>query len=241
MAHAAWAKRTIARLSIIGQCQSQKVVAVHHFQATTAREASMTDDAAAVTWAQTIATAWLANCKASYLAAHTQDFTLLNVQSQVLERPANVDHRLTAVDNTPTGGVVGTIGANAEDMVSAVVLKWSTTLAGKSHRGRTYIGPLSATQMDAGLLVAGQVPLYTAVVTALLGQFGPAGAQVIDTRLTIYSRPYNKFEYGYVKGSGADRAWFWPEDYNGDATDVTAGAVDTVLRSQRRRQIGVGS
>jgi hypothetical protein len=59
--------------------------------------------------------------------------------------------------------------------------------------------------------------------------------------LTVYSRPYNHLDYGYVTGSGPNRVFFYPPDYAGNSTNIIGYSVDSILRSQRRREIGVGS
>src|SRR5262245_5609621 len=122
MAHGPWGARALARLSIIGSCQGQAIVGVHHFEAPGTVDIPPLSDAAAQSWADSIASDWNTNCKAAWLGAHTNDYTLLNLQSQVLERNGQINHVLTPTDRTPSSPVVGTIGAPADDMTTAIVL-----------------------------------------------------------------------------------------------------------------------
>ena len=86
-------------------------------------------------------------------------------------------------------------------------------------------------------------------VVALAGSTGSGKSSIFNAlagsnlafRLTIYSRPYNHLEYGYATGHNPSRTWYYPPDYDGDSTNVIAGTVDPTIRTQRRRQLGVGS
>ena len=241
MAHAAWSHRTLARLALLGTCQGQSIVSVYHFEATPVRDPTLTSDTIARQWADDVAEDWETNCKAAWLAIHTADYSLINIQSQVLQRPSQVDRALTPTDRTPGTPVVGAITGPVDDMTTAVVIKWRSDVAGKAHRGRTYVGPLSDAMADAGRLASGYVAGFTAYITVMQNRYTGASALFSDANLTIYSRPYNSGEYRYVKGSGPSMQIVIPPDYNGDSTNVIGGNVDLVLRTQRRRQLGVGS
>ena len=241
MVHGVWAHNTLMRLAILGVCQGQNVVGVHHMEATGTQEGVFTDDESRRSWADGIAADWNTNCKSAWLGAHTSDYTLLSLQSQVLERPTLYEHKLTPTDRTPSSPVVGTIGAPADDMTTSVVIKWRSTLAGKSHRGRSYIGPLSDTQSDQGRLVTAQTTLYTAYLNVMISRYTGASPLFVGANLTIYSRPYDTGDYQYVRRGPSGLEIVTPPDYAGNSTFVTNGALDSILRTQRRRQIGVGA
>ncbi len=241
MAHAPWGHNTLMRLAVQGVCQGQSIVAVHHFEAPGAVDSTLVTDALARSWAASVATDWHSNCKSAWLAPHTADYTLLNVQSQVLQRPGQRDHVLSPTDLTPTVPIVGGIAGTADDLTTAGVIRWRTDIAGKSHRGRTYIGPLGDVQTDVGRIATGSQAAFTAYATVMINRYTGASPIFTGANLTIYSRPYDSGEYRYVKGSGAAMEIVVPPDYDGNSTFVIGGSLDPVARTQRRRQIGVGS
>lgn len=242
MAHAAWSKRTICQLSIIGTAFGQQFVNVHHFEASGIDEATFSNDQAAQAAGQALATAWIGGQKDEYLGCVSTDYTMVMVRAQILERPNLREHRLTPVEIPSTGaGTGGQALGPSEDTSVCGVIRWRTPQAGKSHRGRNYFGPVPASWRNNGLLATAGVTALTAYRDAMIAAYGQTEPPLAGWALTIYSRPYDQGEYGYVKGSGAQREMHFPPDYNGNSTNVTLGAVDAVLRSQRRRQIGVGA
>jgi len=242
MVHAAWARNTICRLSLIGRCQGQTIVNVFHFEATTVHEATLGSDVVAQTSGATLATDWNTNLKTAYLAQLSSDYTLQTIRSQIVERPGQTDHILLATDNVTGLPGAGTSGAASDDMSTAVVIKWKSVLAGRHSRGRTYIGPVQEIISAAGL-VSSATP-FTAFKDAMITRYTGLGAGVVaGWNFTVYSRPYNAPHGAYtvrVPGSGLTVVNN-TTDYDGDSNFITSGKVDTILRTQRRRQIGVGS
>lgn len=228
-------------LTVIGQALSAQIVAVHHFQASAVMEGTLINDGLAQQEAEDLAVAWIAGQKAAYLACVASNYTMIMVRAQVIERPGNWRHRLTPTELSTSGTGTGNSASPASEAQTAAVLRWRTALAGKKFRGRTYLGPLPDGWQSAGQVAAGGQAAATAYKTAMLTAYGDAATPAPTWVLTIYSKPFNKGEYGYPKGQNPNREWFYPEEYAGAATNVTTGAVDPILRAQRRRQIGVGS
>lgn len=102
---------------------------------------------------------------------------------------------------------------------SAAVVTFRTPFRGRSFRGRNYIpGVTDAAQASAGVLSAGTVTGLLSAYTALAVVADAAGVDhVVASRVT----------------GGAPRT-------QGLTTPITAYSMDTPLRSQRRRQVGVG-
>lgn len=243
MVHGAWGFKTICQLSIIGTAFGVQVVNVHHFEASADDEADFTNDQVAQAAGLTLLNGWVTGVKDEYLGCVSTDYTMVSLRAQILERPGLVEHRLTPSE-VPTSGT-GTGGqalGTAEDAVVSGVIRWRTPQAGKSHRGRNYMGPLAQAWRENGRLSSAAVTALTAYKEAMVTAYGQT-SPIPRTSwcLTVYSRPYNEGEYGYVKGTGASRVMFFPPDYNGNSTNVTDGAIDPILRTQRRRQIGVGA
>ena len=235
---------SLAQLSLIGVCQGQAVVNVFHFTAPAATEAAFASDADRITWATALAADFRTNVRASWLAAHTLDYFLNVIRAQVLEVPGQVEHRLSAVDDTTGAPAVGTAASGADDMSTAIVVKWRTALASRKTRGRTYIGPVPETATDQGKIIGASA--YVGAINTWLTAFdryinGGAGV-VAGYQLVVYSRPYSAPAGAYtVRVGGVIQIRNDIANYDGKATSVLGHSVDTILRAQRRREIGVGS
>jgi hypothetical protein len=75
---------------------------------------------------------------------------------------------------------------------------------------------------------------------AQTARYKPTGAHD-SWNLTIYSRPYDNPHGDYVKRVGGTLTVVSKPDYAGNSNFVIAHSVDGILRSQRRRQVGVGA
>ena len=139
---------------------------------------------------------------------------------------------LEVIDVVPKTGatVISTYtrvaGANTSgDMLppqDAMVVSWRTGLAGRSFRGRTYLVGLDETNQNHGRIASGMMTLIAAFVTQMLAVFGPSGSNT-DWQFVVISRFNAKVKRATPIG-----------------TPVTDATTSDILRSQRRRQIGVG-
>src|SRR5918996_6155920 len=102
MVRGPWTHNTLVQLAVIGHCTTQQVVNVFHFEATGAEEALYTDDSLAQAGSLALAQDFNTNRMSDWLDLHTQDYVVDLLRAQVLERPANVGHRLSAVEEGPT-------------------------------------------------------------------------------------------------------------------------------------------
>jgi hypothetical protein len=236
-----WSHRTLWQMTLIGSAVGVQVVNTHHFEAATALNASITDDTLAIAEGGDLADDWLTSLKTAWLAAHGPDYTLNMVKVQCLERPGLFRHKLTPIERPQTTGNVGTAALSGAALSVAAVIRWRTPQAGKSHRGRTYVGPVPSNWLSAGLLNTTAAAAIATYGTAMVGRYGVGGSQYNVYGLTIYSRPYNEGEYAYPSRKGGIYHIEKPVDYAGNSTNVLASQLDSVLRSQRRREIGVGS
>lgn len=245
MVHAVWPMAaTVAQLSLVGQCQGQAIVNVLHFRAPAANEAAFTGDADRITWETGLTTDWRLNCRASWLAAHTNDYSLNEIRAQVLEVPGQFEHRLSAYSDTTGAPAAGTAGANSDDLTTAAVVKWRTLVASRHTRGRLYLGPLVDSASDLGKTVPanGQIIAIGTWLTAMQRYIGAGAGVVAGFEQIIYSRPYSAPHGAYTRRiGGVLTVMNAGTDYAGSYEPVTVGTLDTILRSQRRREIGVGS
>jgi hypothetical protein len=222
-------------------------VNVHHFEASAGTEATLLTDTLAQTYAANLGNDWRTNLQATWLAAHPNDYYLDTIRVQVLERPGNVNHRLVPQDITTGLPAVGTLAGPAGDLSGACVIKWKSVTAGRSHRGRTYLGPVPGGNIVAGALVAGQKTVCDNYITAMINRYTGAGAGAAAGYVfTIYSRPYSNTgvptpEYQYTRRGPTGISVQTPPDYNGQSSFILSGSTDTTARTQRRREVGVGS
>lgn len=131
-----------------------------------------------------------------------------------------------AYDETITPPVTTTSGSASNSPANntiALIFTKRTGTAGKSHRGRIYLGGLNPSIMGNNSLNSTGVTLASSVATALMGVFGPSGS---DTHLQLGL---------YSKKIGGDKpftvAGWMP---------VTKLDVQAVFGNQRRRRLGVG-
>lgn len=241
MPHGAWTRGPIAQLTISATCLGQRIINVHHFEATTAGELIFPTDTAKIAACQVLIDSWQSVAMTAWRACHNSPYVINLLRCQVLQTRAAVDHMLLPVEEAMTTGNAGTESSSfVEDLTTSIVLKWRSQTAGKSHRGRTYIGPMPDSWNQSGVVAGAGVTAAAAYGAAMLANWGVLAGSDLNWRLTVYSKPYDHFEYGYARGHGADRIWYFPEDYDGDSSNVAAYAVDPNLRTQRRRQLGVG-
>jgi hypothetical protein len=113
----------------------------------------------------------------------------------------------------------------------AAVISLHTGLKGRRRRGRMYVSGLERGNANAGLLDGAQLAGLITFADYLIAQFGVGGANA-DYRAVVFSP--EDLDFVNKAGDPAPRVGTL-------VTDVTTAIVDPVTRSQRRRQIGVGS
>lgn len=237
-----WTHRTLYQLTVSGLCFGQQIVNTFHFEADATYDLLNVTDSSKQADSQLLALDWITNCKTVYLAQLGIDYTMTMVTCQVLETNGQWRHRLTPMENAQASSPGTNSGdGNIESLANAAVIRWRTPVAGKSHRGRCYIGPLGNSATSDGRLVSTQVTKLTAFKDAMVNRYTGAGASAGKWNMTVYSRPYNSGEYQYTVRDSTGLRVVTPPDYAGNSTFVTVGAIDSIARVQRRREIGVGS
>ena len=119
-------------------------------------------------------------------------------------------------------GQRGTVNASFE----TVLMKITTGLGGKTHRGRNFLPPPGDADLVNSLLIDGPTKdWYTGFVTCLIGKFvGPTASTPFH--IGVLSRKWLK-----------DHA----NDYNGAFTEATFLSVDPRLTHLHSRKVGVGN
>lgn len=119
----------------------------------------------------------------------------------------------TSLGTTVTGGAGDIAGA----LPASGVIKWLTATGGRSGRGRSYLGPLGQELVANGLITAGSLTNMQDVVDIMNGTFNVAGGDYNGNwEFGIWSRVLSQF---------------FP---------VVDGVVRNAVKTQRRRQLGVG-
>ena len=128
--------------------------------------------------------------------------------------------RVSAWTTTTNGGVAGV----TPSATLCEVMTISSATIGRRHRGRIYLAGLSAAQMTAGQIAPAQTTRTVAFATALANRMIVLGGPSLF-RLGIWSK----------LNAGPEPPW------STDAfTRATALTVRQLVRTQRRRQVGVG-
>lgn len=118
----------------------------------------------------------------------------------------------------------GTAGAStAVHPQSAGVLTLYTSKIGRSRRGRIYLAGFPGSNAASGLWTAGTLTGMTSIATTLTTRYGPSGSQAYE--LGVWSKLIAGPDPPFVTTA------FEP---------ITSIAVRSQIRSQRRRQVGVG-
>lgn len=246
MVHGAWSHRSVCELVLIGHGGgSLQIINVHTFEATAAHDILNPADADIDTSAIALREDWITNMKTLWLACHSAGvnaYVLDTVGSQIVERNGAVSHRLGRQDHTLTSANTGTLAgaAGAAPAEVSAVIRWKSLIASRHARGRTYVAPLTDTAAPGGNITAGLNTALDAYAAALRTRYHAGGAHD-DWNLTVYSRPYDNPHGNYVKRVGGVLTVVSKPDYNGDSNFVTSHQIDQVVRSQRRRQVGVGA
>lgn len=203
-------------LAIKGLVQGQQIVTTHYFRAEAAGDLTAL-----------IATDWVTDCKALYRTMQPTDYTMTELFCRQINPPGPAGADLALV--APNGGNA----ANASGALNAAaVITWTTAYVGRSRRGRSFIGPLQQGGALLGSLAAVEVTNKTNYAAQMLASFGSGGTRAADCRFVIWSHK--------IAGSFGQN----PPPAMGSPTSASAYVqgfrVNTIVRSQRRRELGVG-
>jgi len=236
--HAPWGFGTLWELSLKGHYLQQLHVMTHHFEAIAANEGQFPDDASKIAQGSIIIDAWEAACLSQFRSMKNVSFVLTDATCQVLQVRGFSDHRLVGVQKNYNLGGTAPVGAAGQPGTLAGIIRWTTNIAGRSHRGRSYVGGMPAEwTVNGGLDTNGQTALNN-YANAMVGTFKPPGPNSASAFFTIYSRPYKYSAWTFWADGTLNVHEAGP--YDGNSTGVLNHQIDTVARVQRRRELGVG-
>lgn len=202
------------RLALVGTYAAQQIVNVFHYRQTTVNVSGNTD-------VNELASAFSGGTLTDLLAATVNAYTANTIESRTFPLPGIA---LMGVD-VPVG-LTGDLATPGMPPSVAVVLKRLTAFLGRKYRGRIFLVGCPRTAVTGGTITdAGQLTLYSNFSARLNSAItsGNAGAPTFQPELNVV--------VPLVPGPG----------FGYRATDVTNAVVTTILRSQRRREVGVGS
>lgn len=130
------------------------------------------------------------------------------------EVPKYVPATAQTATDTGTGAI--------QPLQLAAVVSWRTALAGRSFRGRTYLGPLKATAMSTGTLAG---TFVNAVNTA-------AGVLIAHTSGTFKLHVVSKSGLHWHKTGDHT---YSSTSYTGTSTPITSGSTTASIRTMRSR------
>jgi hypothetical protein len=228
---------SVAEVAILGHVGSNVIANVLHFQRPGGTGG--TDDA----WLDAVLADLNTNLKVGFLASKPGDYGLDVWRGKVIAQPGLSHVSLATHDLAATGTVTGAIAGSATYLSDAACVRLRTALAGRKYRGRIMLGPLGAGTVVDGAFATGSAP-YTGVVTfnTALQRYIGSGASTGTALLCVWSNALHVGEQQWtvrvnhvltVKSNTAASAGF--------PTLVTSTSIDTVVRSVRRREAGVGA
>jgi hypothetical protein len=112
---------------------------------------------------------------------------------------------------------------------NAVVVQEHSLVKGRRHRGRFYLPGIAESGTTNALLTGSQSTAIANLASQLIVFYGPAGTQT-SYRLVIFSPPTPPFKPKKQPPVHTDTL----------ITPVNNATVDSTIRTQRRRMIGVG-
>jgi len=169
--------------------------------------------------AQALCDDWRTNMTATMQARCSTDTTFEYIEVVKIV-PYGEGPRTSIYAAATNGGVTGT----TPSATLCEVLTIHSDQIGRRHRGRSYLAGISAAQMLSGQVIAAQTTRTTNYANAIANRYIVLGGPS-SFRLGIWSKTI----------AGPDPPW-----PTSAFTRATALTVRTIVRNQRRRQVGVG-
>jgi hypothetical protein len=118
--------------------------------------------------------------------------------------------------------VISSTGGAVQPLQLAAVISWRTALAGRRYRGRSFLGPLTATAVNSGALSSGFVTgVNTAAATYAARREGD-WAPVVVSKSGQYWRKTGNHTYESLTRTGF-------------TTPITSGSTTSAIRTMRSR------
>lgn len=175
-----------------------------------------------------LAATWVATIMPGVLAASSAEVNYNEVV--VADVRKAVDGGLASIVLPLTQPNPGLVVGECLPNQNAIVVGLRTGRKGKRYNGRLYLPPPVEANTSNGVVTGAQLTAVQALAQLLVNTFGPGGTEP-QYQLVIYSPPTPPFKPKVAPPVHIDTL----------KTPVTTHDIDQVVRSQRRRSIGVGS
>ena len=223
----------IYRLAVIGTVAGQQHVHTLHFRSTLDPDSL---SASEEQWQQELIDAWQGAPRTAYRGIF---YTVHNPCEQYQVRKVCGSLPLPAgVDEAEAGGsTAGTMpgGSSITAPWLAQNVTWRTGNAGRSYRGRSYIGGLDENDITGAVVAPARVTLLATYCTALKTAFVDPGD--LDT-------PYKLFVFSRVLAEGKpatpDKPAVPPVECQQAGADVRSFQTRTALATMKSRKAGSG-
>lgn len=130
------------------------------------------------------------------------------------EAPKYVPATAQTATDTGTGAI--------QPLQLAAVCSWRTALAGRSYRGRTFLGPLKATAVVAGTLSGTLVAAINTAATAYAARASSGFKPVVVSKSGLHWHKTGDHTYS-------------SSFHNGFTTPITSGSASASIRTMRSR------
>lgn len=202
------------RLALLGGLAGQSIVSVWHYRQSTANTSAVND---VTSLANAFDDALLSTNALLDPLSHDVGYGIIESRSFPLPGtpPVGFDKKVA---------YLGSIATPALPPSVAAVIRRRTQYLGRAYRGRIFLAGLAAASVAGGIITAGGV--LTDLVTLATAMQTPIFAAAAGSPTFVP-------ELCKVVGPGPI--------YSYKANDITSTFVDPTLRSQRRREVGVGA
>jgi hypothetical protein len=169
---------------------------------------------------------WIANVMPLVVAATSVETNWLSVMASDTNPLGAASVEVGLTQPNP-----GAISGDALPPQNAIVVSLRTGLKGGRRRGRFFVPGIAETGTALGRLSGTQLTAIQALANGIMGVYGPAGTEAANYRLSVYSP---------IDTTPPPPRKFKPKETE-LITHITTFTVDPVVRTQRRRAIGVGA
>lgn len=203
----------IFRVALVGGLNAQQIVNTFYYQQSTANTTGSPDN-------QEMAEAFNSSVMGPISNAASQDAQWGVIESRLFIPPGGP---ITGYDKAIT--VLGQVAEDAAPPTVAVVCRKLTAFLGRKYRGRNFFAGIPITHITSGKINSGAMSLWQDVVDAITSAIthGVSGSPNFIPQIAALDSSVIVAPVGVRH------------------TQVTGGFLDLTLRSQRRREIGVGA
>lgn len=205
----------VFRVAVVGSLHGQQIVSVFHYKQATNNVTANSD-------VKELALAWKADVMTPYVEAMSQDYTGLVIEARSMPIGG-----APMVGHDQTEAVVGDVAQDALPPASAAVIRRITGFLGRKYRGRLFMPAVPVGWVSEGRITdAGGIAIYGSLANAMKAVIDSpnAGAPTFTPVIAAYEYTPPLVHPTSVR-----------------STVITGCTLDKIVRSQRRREIGVGA